>query len=44
MLINLEINPNLAVSRKVYQDYIHDCEFLLVERPELNQKLVSKLF
>jgi hypothetical protein len=34
----------LAIAReRLYQDYIHDCEFLLIERLDLCQKLANKL-
>jgi hypothetical protein len=42
MLVNSVINPNLTVVKdKLYQDYIQECQVLLVERPELAKNSYS---
>jgi hypothetical protein len=44
MTSNLNINPDLAIAReRIYQDYIHKCQILLVEVPSLAEKLAIYL-
>jgi hypothetical protein len=44
MTISLNINPNLALAReRVHQDYIHECQMLLIEVPKLAKKLATYL-
>jgi hypothetical protein len=44
MTLNLNINPDPAIAwEKIYQDYIHECQMLLVEVPKLGEKLVIYL-
>jgi hypothetical protein len=44
MTLNLSINPDPAIAReRIYQDYIHNCQMLLVEVPSLAEKLAIYL-
>jgi hypothetical protein len=44
MTLNLNINPDPAIAReRIYQDYIHECQMLLVEVPKLAEKLAIYL-
>jgi hypothetical protein len=39
MTVSLSINPDLAIAREIiYQDYIHECQMLLIEVPKLTEK------
>jgi hypothetical protein len=40
----LNINPDLSIAReRIYQDYLHECQMLLVEVPKLAEKLAIYL-
>jgi hypothetical protein len=42
--MNLNINPDLAiVGERIYQNYIHKCQILLVKVPKLAEKLATYL-
>jgi hypothetical protein len=42
--MNLNINPDPSIAReRIYQDYIHECQMLLVEVPSLAEKLAIYL-
>jgi hypothetical protein len=44
MTLNLNINPDPAIAReRIYQDYIHECQMLLVEMPKLAENLATYL-
>jgi hypothetical protein len=44
LLINSLVNPDPAIAKKrLYQDYIQECQILLVERPDLAKKLAIDL-
>jgi hypothetical protein len=44
MTLILNINPNPAIAwERIYQDYIHECQVLLVEVPSLAEKLAVYL-
>jgi hypothetical protein len=44
MLLNSVANPDLAVAKdRLYQDYIQECQVLLLERQELAKKLAIDL-
>jgi hypothetical protein len=44
MLVNLIVNPNLAIAKeRLYQDYMQECQVLLTERPDLAKKLTINL-
>jgi hypothetical protein len=43
-LVSLNINTDPAIARKrIYQDYIHGCQMLLIEVPKLAEKLATYL-
>jgi hypothetical protein len=40
MTLDLSVNPDLVIAReRIYQDYLHECQVLLVEVPSLAEKL-----
>jgi hypothetical protein len=42
MVVNLNINPDLVIAwERMYQDYIYECQMLLVEVPDLAKKLAT---
>jgi hypothetical protein len=44
MIVSLNINPNLAIAReRVYQDYIHECQMLLIEVLKMGEILATYL-
>jgi hypothetical protein len=44
MLVNSVVNSDLAIAKeRLYQDYIQECQILLIERPELAKKLAIDL-
>jgi hypothetical protein len=44
MLVNSLVNPDLAIAKeRLYQDYIQECQILLVEMPDLEKKLAIDL-
>jgi hypothetical protein len=44
MTVSLNINPDLAIAwERVYQDYIHECQMLLIEVSKLAEKLATYL-
>jgi hypothetical protein len=40
--LNINLDPAIAWER-IYQDYIHECQMLLVEVPKLVEKLMTYL-
>jgi hypothetical protein len=51
MTLDLSINPHLAIAReRIYQDYVYECQVLLIDMPSLAEKLahvnvdVSKIY
>jgi hypothetical protein len=44
MTSNLDINPDMAIAReRLFQDYIHECQVLLTEIPNLADRLAIYL-
>jgi hypothetical protein len=44
MIVSLNINPDPAIAgERVYQNYIHECQMLLIKVPELAEKLATYL-
>jgi hypothetical protein len=44
MIVSLSINTDPAIAReRIYQDYIHECQMLLLEVPKLAEKLATYL-
>jgi hypothetical protein len=44
MLVNSVVNPDLAIAKeRLYQDYIQECQILLIERLDLAKKLLIDL-